>query len=151
MKCLHMSIRILGLLECSLRSFRIKESSWNQAATLGIKFEKFPSNYYGSNCNIDELIIRYSYHPSILVIKNKCTELNSTFTLKKVDNQQISTAIKRLDHKKVSKSNDIPLRIIKEFSDIFGGFLAKNFNECLDKSFFPDERKCAEVVPEYKK
>ena len=36
-------------------------------------------------------------------------------------------------------------------SGIFGGFLAKNFNECLDKSFFPDELKCAEVFPVYKK
>ena len=60
--------------------------------------------------------------------------------------EQISNTIKRLDSKKVSKSNNIPFRIIKEFSDIFGDFLAKNFNECLIKCFFPDELKCAEVV-----
>ena len=59
--------------------------------------------------------------------------------------------VKRLDSKKVSKSNDVPLRIIKEFGDIFGGFLAENFNECLGKGFFPDELKGAEVVPVYKK
>ena len=102
----------------------------NVAATFGIKFEKLPSNYDDSNYNLDELIIRYNDHPSIsiLAIKSKCTELNSTFTFKKVDKEQIFTAIKRLDPKKVSKSNDIPLRIIKEFSDIFGGFLAKKFN-----------------------
>ena len=73
------------------------------------------------------------------------------FNFNKVDKEQISTAIKLLDAKKVSKSNDIPLRIIKEFSDIFGDFLAKNFNQCLDKGFSPDELKCAEVVPVYKK
>ena len=78
-------------------------------------------------------------------------ESNSTFSFKKVDKEQISTAIKQLDSKKVSKSNDIPLRIIKEFSDIFRGFLAKSFNERLDKGFFPAELKCAEVVPVYKK
>ena len=70
-----------------------------------------------------------------LLLKNKRTGLNSTFTFKKVDKEQISIVIKRLDSKKVSKSNEIPLRIIKEFSDIFGGFLTKNFNECLDKAF----------------
>ena len=123
----------------------------NVAASLGIKYEKLPSNYDDSNYNPDELIIRYDDHPSILAIKNKCIESNSTFSFKKVDKEQISTAIKRLDSKNVSKSNDIPLRIIKEFSDIFGGFLAKNFNECLDKGFFPDELKCAEVVTVYKK
>ena len=70
--------------------------------------------------------MRYSDHPSIVVIENKCTELNQTFIFKKVDKEQISITIKRLDSKKVSKFNDIPLRIIKEFSDIFGGFLAEN-------------------------
>ena len=55
-----------------------------------------------------------------------------------------------MDSKIVSKFNGMLLRIIKEFSDIFGGFLAKNFNECLDKGF-PDELNCAEVVTVYKK
>ena len=46
----------------------------NVAATLGIKYEKLPSNY-------DELIITYNDHPSILAIKNKCMDSNSTFQL----------------------------------------------------------------------
>ena len=45
----------------------------------------------------------------------------------------------------------IPLRIIKEFSDIFGNFLSKNFSECLDKGFFQYELICAKIVPLYKK
>ena len=53
--------------------------------TLGIKYEKLPSNYGDSNYNLDKLIIRYNDHLSILAIKNKCTELNSTFTFKKLD------------------------------------------------------------------
>ena len=97
------------------------------------------------------LIIGYNDHPSILAIKNKCTELNSTFTFKKVFKEQISIAIEQLDSKKVSKSSDVPRRITKEFSDIFGGFLSKNLNECLDKGFYPDERKYVKVVQVYKK
>ena len=68
--------------------------SVNVAITLGIKYEKLPSDYDDSNYDLDELIIIYNDHPSILAIKNKCTELNSTFSFKKVDNEQISTAIK---------------------------------------------------------
>lgn len=56
-----------------------------------------------------------------------------------------------LDSKNVSKSNQIPLRIMKEFSDILGTFLSKNFNECLDKGFFQYELICAKIVPLYKK
>ena len=67
--------------------------SVNVAITLGIKYEKLPSDYDDSNYDLDELIIIYNDHPSILAIKNKCTELNSTFSFK-VDNEQISTAIK---------------------------------------------------------
>ena len=104
-----------------------------------------------SNCNLDKLIIRYNDHLSILAIENKCMELNSTLTFKKVDKEQISIAVKRLYSKKALTSSYIQLRSIKKFSDIFGSFLTKKFNECLDKGFFPDERKCAEVVPVYKK
>ena len=71
----------------------------NVAGTLGIKYEKLPSNYDDSSYNLVELIIRYNEHPSILAIKNKCAELKSTFTLEKVDKDPISIAIKRLDSK----------------------------------------------------
>ena len=104
----------------------------NIVATLGIKYEKLPSNYDDINYNLDKLIIWYNDHPSILAIKFKCTESNSTFTFKKVDKQEISIANKRLDSKRASKSNDMLLSIIKGFSDIFLGFigfLAKNFND----------------------
>ena len=49
----------------------------NAAATLGLKYEKLPFNYDDSNCNLDELIVRYNDHPSILAIKNKYTKLFS--------------------------------------------------------------------------
>lgn len=52
--------------------------------------------------------------------------------------------------KKAPKFNDITLRIIKEFSNTFEGFLAEYFNKCFDR-FFPNELKCSEVVPVYKK
>ena len=79
----------------------------NVIGTFGVNFEKLLSNYVDSSYNLDELIIRYNEHPNILAIKNKCTELNSTLIFKKVDKEQIAIAIKQLDSKKVSKSNDI--------------------------------------------
>ena len=98
--------------------------------------------------NLDELIIRYNNHPGILAIKNKCTELNSTFTFKNVDKEQISTAIKRLDSKEVSKSNDAYhselSRSLVALSEVYLLKISMNV-------FFPDELKCAEVVPVYKK
>ena len=49
----------------------------NAAATLGLKYEKLPFNYDDSNCNLDELIVIYNDHPSILAINNKYTKLFS--------------------------------------------------------------------------
>ena len=62
--------------------------------------------------------------------------LLKTNTRKKVDKEQISIVSKQLDSKNLSKSNHIQLRIIKEFSEIFEAFLAKNLNEYINKSFF---------------
>ena len=62
--------------------------------------------------------------------------LLKTNTRKKVDKEQISIVSKQLDSKNLSKSNDIQLRIIKEFSEIFEAFLTKNLNEYINKSFF---------------
>ena len=49
----------------------------NAVATLGFKYENLPFNYDDSNYNLDELIVRYNGHPSILAIKNKYTKLFS--------------------------------------------------------------------------
>ena len=63
----------------------------------------------------------------------------------------ISSAIKTLNHKKATLSNDIPTKIIQQFSDIFKDLLSNNFNSCLQSGMFPDELKLAEVIPVYKK
>ena len=35
--------------------------------------------------------------------------------------------------------------------DIFAGFIAKNFNNCVNKGIFPDNLKHADVTPVHKK
>ena len=36
----------------------------------------------------------------------------------------------------MSQESDIPFRIIKENSDIFGDYLFSSFNDAIDKSYF---------------
>ena len=59
--------------------------------------------------------------------------------------------IKTLNRKKPTLSNDIPTKIIQQFSETFTDFLSENFNSYLESGMFRDELKLAEVVPVFKK
>ena len=76
---------------------------------------------------------------------------NKTFTFQNVTTDKVASIIKKLNSKKASKSDDIPTKVIKEFGTFFAEFLSKNFNSCLETGSFPEDLKCAEVVPIYKK
>ena len=89
--------------------------------------------------------------PSIITIKQHITDKNKVFSFRKVTEDEISSAIKTLNHKKATLSNDIPTKMIQQFSDIFTDFLYNNFNSCPESGIFTDELKLAEVVPVYKK
>ena len=91
-------------------------------------------------------VSNYDDHASIITIKQHITDKNKVFSFRKVIKDEMSSAIKTLSHKKATLSNDIPTKIIQQFSDIFTDFLYNNFNSCLESAMFPDELKLAEVV-----
>ena len=76
---------------------------------------------------------------------------NKTFTFQNVSTDKVALIIEKLNSKKASKSDDIPTKVIEEFGTFFAEFLSKNFNSCLETGSFPEDLKCAEVVPIYKK
>ena len=59
--------------------------------------------------------------------------------------------IKNLDPKKTSQSNDIPTKLIKEYSEIFATIIVEDFNKCMHNGTFPRSFKISEVIPVYKK
>ena len=53
---------------------------------------------------------------------------------------------------KACQKDDIPTKVIKWINNIFDGFIAKDFNSCVDKGVFQDElKKHADVTPVHKK
>ena len=56
-----------------------------------------------------------------------------------------------LDSLKVIQESNIPLKLIKENSDLFAEMICKYFNESLEKSGFPDCLKLVNVTPVFKK
>ena len=53
--------------------------------------------------------------------------------------------------KKAAQESDIPFRIIKENSEIFGDYLLSSFNDTIDKCYFPTALKQATITPVYSK
>ena len=101
--------------------------------------------------NIDNIIIKFEGHPSIVAIKEQMKKYNKTFTFHNVSTAKVASIIKILNSKKASKSHVIPTKLIKEFGTFFAEFLSKNFNNCLETDYFPEHLKRAEVVSIYKK
>ena len=45
--------------------------------------------------------------------------------------------------KKTSQCNDIPTKLVKEYSDIFPTIIVEDFNKCMHNGIFPK----SEVIP----
>ena len=66
-------------------------------------------------------ILNYANHPSIIAIKN----LNNTsmFSFSNVSVADVKKQIRILDPRKAAQNTEIPVRILKQNSDIFGNYL----------------------------
>ena len=76
-------------------------------------------------------ILKYANHPSTIAIK----DLNNT-SLFSFSNASVAEEIIKLDPRKATQNTDIPVRILKQNSDIFGNCICDFFNECVDKGVF---------------
>ena len=94
-------------------------------------------------------IEKYKKHPSILAIKK--ISKNNIFSFQKVSYEDIIKEIQNLDASKACQDTDVPTKIIKNNSDIFGDFIYQNFNDAVDTDIFPNVLKNANVSPVFKK
>ena len=88
---------------------------------------------------------KYSAHTSILRIKKKMN--NNVFFFRKATYEEILNEINSLDTSKLTQSEDIPYKIIKDNADIFANFILQNFNKCIIDGNFPDKFKKADISP----
>ena len=95
-------------------------------------------------------IDRYRHHPSILAIKKFCNS-KSHFLFKNVQKEEILKELNNLNINKATQNTDIPTKIIKENSDIFGDFIFSNLNCCINTSSYPSLLKRADITPVHKK
>ena len=102
------------------------------------------------NDPILKAIVRYRNHPSIVAIKKFCN-FKSHFYFKNVQKEEILKELNNLNINKATQNTDIPTKIIKENSDIFGDFIFSNFNCYINTSSYPLLFKRADITPVHKK
>ena len=95
-------------------------------------------------------ILKYRNHPSILAIREqKKAQIN--FCFKEVSIEETQKEVLNLNNKKASQNSDIPTKIIKENSDIFGKALCSFINDSIKSFTFPSCLKEADITPIHKK
>ena len=81
-------------------------------------------------------ILKYRNHPSILAIREqKKAQIN--FCFKEVSIEETQKEVLNLNNKKASQNSDIPTKIIKKNSDIFGNVLWSFIDDSIKSFTFP--------------
>ena len=79
-------------------------------------------------------------------------EINSNkISFKYEERKKFLTEIQNLNSRKASQQNDIPVKILKENSDICSYILHYNFNNSLFSNKFPKYLKKTDTTPVFKK
>ena len=77
----------------------------------------------------------YKRHPSILKIK-KYIRFGNYFDFKHIDDKKMAKVKKDLYTKKAKQENGIPIKLIKENTELFSSVLSRMFNFYIDKASF---------------
>ena len=119
-------------------------------AVENLEIESFAPNTDNNIYSIDEIIKNYERHPSILEIKkNANTENKFLFTNTTANN--FKDEINKLDPRKASIENDIPVKILITTSDIVCTHLSQIYNSTKNENISPQSLKLADVTPIHKK
>ena len=93
--------------------------------SLGIPENNHLRNEVNENDPIEKILKTYSSHPSIVMIRSKISA--STFSFREVTDTEVKKEITNLDPKKAVPHGNIPIKHIKETSEVCSTFLTNNF------------------------
>ena len=98
--------------------------------------------------SVDAIISNYKNHPSIDQIRKKCSN-PKIYSFPEAKKEEINILIKRLNPKKATGPDGIPLKIIKLSADVIDKHLTNIINTDLECSSFSENAKIASVKPKY--
>ena len=100
---------------------------------------------------IDSILLKFSNHPSILMINDIMINATSSFSFQVTTLTEIQNAINSLDTKKSNPVNSITAQHLKAHVDICSNYLHNIINCCIRNSNFDDGMKFADLTPVHKK
>ena len=104
-----------------------------------------------SIASVNSALSKHSNHPSILKIKDKFREAENTFSFQCVDSHSIMLMLKKFNPRKATGYDNIPCKILRLAHQELSRPLAYIINSSISQNVFPDDLKCAEVSPIFKK
>ena len=124
----------------------------NAVSSLKLNENSFVINNEHKNIQdpTEKIIVKYQFHPSILINKNKIENTN-TFRFKLVMLSDIKNEINGLNPNKATTHNNIPPKILWQSADVTGNTLQLLFNNAISNSEFPENLKLTDVTPVFKK
>ena len=124
----------------------------NAVSSLKLNENSFVINNEHKNIQdpTEKIIVKYQFHPSILINKNKIENTN-TFRFKLVMLSDIKNEINGLNPNKATTHNNIPPKILWQSAEVTGNTLQLLFNNAISNSEFPENLKLADVTPVFKK
>ena len=91
----------------------------------------------------DKAVLKYELHPGICKIKENTTS-SEKFYYREVNTEDVAIQIKKHNSSKAS-INSIPVRILKENSNVFCALIQNLHNYGLSKCIFPTELKAENI------
>ena len=120
-------------------------------SSLGITEDKYTiKKNIPSPKPIDKAIIKFQFHPSILLIKSKIKTSNS-FSFIEIKTDDVDKDTRSFNLKKSGAQNDIPAKFLKKCQSSTAPALQKLFNKILRARNFPEKLKLADITPVFKK
>ena len=105
-----------------------------------------PYEFFNSINETEQIIVKFSKHPSNLKQKVK---INRKSSFQSVSEDTLNNVIKSLASDKVT-AREIPVDILKN-SEFFFSELTKCINETFNENNFPDILKLSDIVPVFRK
>ena len=112
-----------------------------------------PSEYVGQSLvslddPIDDIIAKYSQHPSIKLINENVNK--GSFNFQTIASEDVVKEINALNQKKASMSSSIPAKFLKEYKNVCSEPLKKVINNGITTSIFNEGLKVADLTPVFK-